>query len=79
MKKTAEILNKANIKPTLQRIHILRVLMNNKNHLSAEELYKILKEEVPSISRATVYNTLNLLSEKGVILEVITRIQANYK
>lgn len=78
MKKTAEILNKANIKPTLQRIHILRVLMNNKNHLSAEELYKILKEEVPSISRATVYNTLNLLSEKGVILEVITPDSVRY-
>jgi len=78
MKKTVEILNKAKIRPTLQRIHVLRVLMEYKNHLSAEEVYKILQKEVPTISRATVYNTLNLLSKKGVILEVITPDSVRY-
>jgi Fur family peroxide stress response transcriptional regulator len=78
MRKIAEILKNKNINPTLQRIHILRILMEKKRHLSAEDIYKILQKEAPTISRATVYNTLNLFSKKGIVYEVITPDSVRY-
>ncbi|MDK2886682.1 MAG: Fur family transcriptional regulator, ferric uptake regulator [Thermosipho sp. (in: thermotogales)] len=78
MKKAVEILNKSNIRPTLQRINILNVILKYKNHMSAEDIYKILQRETPTISRATVYNTLNLLSKNGILAEVITPDSVRY-
>ncbi|MBO8160542.1 MAG: transcriptional repressor [Thermosipho sp. (in: Bacteria)] len=78
MEKVAEILKKAGIKPTLQRLHILKIILDGKRHMSAEEIYKFLNQEVPTISRATVYNTLNLLSKKGVLLEIVTPDAVKY-
>ena len=40
---------------------------NSGKHLSAEEVYELVKEKTVSIGLATVYRNLNLLSEKGIL------------
>lgn len=58
------------IKPTMQRLEIYKYLLGEKKHVSCEEVYDMLKEDGSVISRATVYNTLNLFTEKGLLMEV---------
>ena len=58
-------------KLTPQREKILRVLLENKDkHLSAEDIYYIVKQKALEIGLATVYRTLELFLENGVIRSV---------
>lgn len=72
MKSYMQILREKNVKPTIHRIKVLEYLDKNRVHPSADEIYRSLKEYFPTISRATVYNTLNLLSENKIVEEIIT-------
>ena len=56
-------LESKNIKPTLIRVKILEYLKANKTHPTAESIYEKLEKEIPTISRTSVYNALNLFSE----------------
>lgn len=62
------ILKKAGISPSPQRIAILRFMVEHRCHPSVDNIYTALSVEIPSLSRTTVYNTLWLLVEKGVII-----------
>ncbi|MGB3211039.1 MAG: transcriptional repressor [Desulforhopalus sp.] len=55
------------LRMTNQREIILRELKKSKQHLSADELYDIVKKVMPRISLATVYRNLEILSEAGLI------------
>ncbi len=55
------------LRMTNQREIILRELRKSKKHLSADELYDIVKKDMPRISLATVYRNLEILSEAGLI------------
>ncbi|MBN2259069.1 MAG: transcriptional repressor [Clostridiales bacterium] len=55
------------IKPSYQRIRIYEYLMNSYDHPRVDEIYKALIDEIPTLSKTTVYNTLNLFIEKGII------------
>ncbi len=59
------------INPTAQRIQIARVLLSRFQHLSAYQVLKAVNEEQTIVSKATVYNTLNLFAEKGLVRQVI--------
>ncbi len=65
-----EYYKKLGLKITPQRLAILEYLENNREHPSAEDIYNALKERFPSMSFATVYNTLEVLMEKGLIKEI---------
>lgn len=65
------ILRQYGINPTTQRIIIAEVLLANYQHLSADQVLKAIDDKQASVSKATVYNTLNLFSEKGLIKPVI--------
>lgn len=55
-------------KLTPQRQKILKVFMDNEaKHLSAEDVYSILKKKHPDIGLATVYRTLDLLADMEVL------------
>lgn len=55
-------------KLTLQRRSVLDVLIQNCNkHLSTEEIYDIVKENYPEIGLATVYRTVQLFEEMGIV------------
>jgi len=55
------------LRMTNQREIILRELKKSRRHLSADELYDIVKKVMPRISLATVYRNLEILSEAGLI------------
>jgi Fe2+ or Zn2+ uptake regulation protein len=55
------------LRMTNQREIILRELKKSKRHLSADELYDIVKKIMPRISLATVYRNLEILSEARLI------------
>lgn len=59
------------INPTHQRIEIAYALFSRQEHLSADQVMAIVNERHSETSKATVYNTLNLFLEKGLIREVI--------
>ena len=67
---TMEKYRHLNIKLTPQRIAILGFLDGNKSHPSAEDIYKAVSKEFPTMSFATVYNTLEALKSKDNILEL---------
>jgi len=62
-----ETLRKANLRLTPQRLAICRFLANHNTHPTAQDIYQFLKPEYPSLSLATVYNTLEALVSLGAI------------
>ena len=64
------LLSKHSVNPTSQRVEIARLLFSRCEHLSAEDVFVLLNREVPQASKATVYNTLGLFAEAGLIREV---------
>ena len=52
------------IRPSVQRIAIMDYLITHPTHPTIDEVYQSLCEDVPTLSRTTVYNTLRMLSEK---------------
>lgn len=60
-------LKKKNIRLTHQRLKVLEYLLNSTMHPTVEQIYKDLKKEVPSLSKTTIYNTLNYLAELNLI------------
>jgi len=67
MENLIKILQSKNIQPSHQRIKILEVLVKNKDHMNVNMIYDELSKEIPTISKTTVYNTLNTLVEKGLV------------
>ncbi len=62
-----EQLSSHGVKPSAQRLMILRFLMENRTHPTVDEIYNALLPEQPTLSRTTVYNTLKLLAAVGII------------
>lgn len=62
------------LKLTPQRLAILKLFEGNKNHPSAEDIYNKLKPDFPSLSLATVYNTLEVLTKAGILQEIKIKI-----
>lgn len=59
------------IVPTHQRLEIAHVLFSRGRHLSADQILAHVNERHAETSKATVYNTLNLFRDRGLIREVI--------
>lgn len=62
-----DTLSEGGVKPSAQRMTILRFLMENRVHPTVDEIFKALQPENPTLSRTTVYNTLRLLTEAEII------------
>jgi len=67
----AQLLRRHGVTPTAQRTRIAAAMFARGMHVSAEDVYAAVNQETTSVSRATVYNTLRLLVEKGLINQVI--------
>ena len=65
------LIEKHDLLPTPQRVEIAHILLERPQHLSAEQIIERLKAAASGVSKATVYNTLNLFSERGLIREVM--------
>lgn len=60
----------SDMKQTPQRLAIIEYLTENKTHPTAGDVYKAVSERFPTMSFATVYNTLEKLKEKGMLVEL---------
>ena len=67
----AQILRDHGIQPSAQRLAVASYILDTDEHPSAEEVLRRAKGNLPMISRATVYNTLNLFVDKGLIRELV--------
>ena len=65
-----EHLGRQGLKLTRQREEILRCLMSAERHLGVEEMYAHLKKVDATIGRATIFRTVKLLQECGLVAEV---------
>lgn len=65
-----EKMHKHGILPTPQRLQIAEILLDKPRHLSAEQIIDRLRETGSDVSKATVYNTLNLFRERGLVKEL---------
>ena len=65
------LLRKHGIAPTHQRLEIANVLFSRGEHLAADQIMALVNERHAETSKATVYNTLNLFRDCGLIREVI--------
>ncbi len=70
MQSEQTLLRTAKLKVTPQRTAILQLLRNSKEHPGVEKVYRMILNKYPSVSLATVYKTLELFKEKGLIQEV---------
>ena len=62
-----ETLREHSIQPSAQRVAVAEYVLRTNEHPSADVVWKRVRERFPWISRATVYNTLNLFVEKGLL------------
>lgn len=58
------------LKLTPQRLAVYQYLKSNHDHPSAENIYKALQPDYPTMSLATVYKTLKTLVEIGLVQEI---------
>lgn len=58
------------MKYSKQREMVLNALIDNKIHPTADDIYGIIKKDLPTISLATVYRNLNQLADNGDILKI---------
>ncbi|MCP9493338.1 MAG: transcriptional repressor [Pyrinomonadaceae bacterium MAG19_C2-C3] len=63
-------LQRAGLKRTAQRDLIVDIFLHTEDHLSSEDLYRVVKEQDASIGQTTIYRTLKLLVEAGLASEV---------
>ncbi|MCW3490967.1 Fur family transcriptional regulator [Dethiobacter alkaliphilus] len=78
----SDILQNRGIKPSFHRLKILEYLLSGKKHPTVDEIYSELVKEVPTLSKTTVYNTLNLFAKAGLVRRINveeheTRFDAN--
>ncbi len=66
----SEILSKAGVNPTAQRIAVFKYVHNESDHPTPEQVKVAVDRVFPKISLATVYNTLNALVEAGLVKAV---------
>lgn len=66
------------ILPTPQRLNIAEILLARPQHLSAEQILDRLRQSGSNVSKATVYNTLNLFRESGLVRELSVDPERRY-
>ena len=77
----AEILavfEKHAILATPQRLEVAEIILAKPQHLSAEQIFEQLRAAGSSVSKATVYNSLNLFGERGLIKERLVDPERRY-
>lgn len=66
----AEMMHKAGVRPSAQRLAILRNVMEGRKHPAADEIFREMQAEYPTMSLTTVYNSLRVLTEAGLLREL---------
>ena len=72
--KYVKLLKDDSIKITPQRLEILRYLDHHRNHPTVEEIFSELKGKNPSLSKTTVYNSVEVLKKHGLVQSITISI-----
>lgn len=64
-------LSRQGIQPSAQRLAVAHYVLATTAHPSADAVFEHVRARVPKISRATVYNTLNLFVRKGLLRQLV--------
>jgi Fur family transcriptional regulator, iron response regulator len=59
------------IQPSAQRVAVAEYVLATHDHPSADQVWERVRSKLPVLSRATVYNTLNLFVEKGLLRQLV--------
>ena len=71
MSRCVELLREHAIQPSAQRVAVGDYVLFTEEHPSADEVWSRVRKTFPMVSRATVYNTLNLFVEKRLLRELV--------
>jgi Fe2+ or Zn2+ uptake regulation protein len=63
-------LEQAGVRPSAQRVAIAEFVLHTDSHPSADEVWQAVRARFPMVSRATVYNTLELFVQKGLLRQL---------
>ena len=64
---TREVLQAHDVRPTIVRIRLYDYLKTMRNHPTIDTMYKSLHPEIPTLSKTSVYNTMQLFAEKRLV------------
>ncbi len=67
----ATVLRERGINPSAQRVAVAQYVLHTDEHPSADEVLTRVKRSFPHVSRATVYNTLNLFVKVGLLRQFV--------
>src|SRR5579875_443309 len=67
----ADHLRNAGIQPSAQRVAVAEYVLMTKDHPTADQVWAKVRKSFPMISRATVYNTLNLFVKKRLLRQFV--------
>lgn len=56
------------IRPSVQRLQIYEYLLEHCTHPTVDEIFEALSAQIPTLSKTTIYNTLSLFVEKGLVM-----------
>ncbi|MFQ9678614.1 MAG: transcriptional repressor, partial [Eggerthella lenta] len=65
-----ETAERATTRNTIQRALVLEAVQSLHNHPTSADVYEVVRERHPNISRATVYRNLGVLANRGEVLRV---------
>ena len=65
------LLRERGIRPGAQRVAVADFVLHSDRHPSADQVWQAVKTRLPVVSRATVYNTLNLLVDEGLLQQLV--------
>jgi Fur family transcriptional regulator, iron response regulator len=66
-----QLLRERGIQPSAQRVAVGTYVLDTADHPSADQVFARVRRTFPMLSRATVYNTLNLFVAKGLLRELV--------
>ncbi|HBZ69152.1 MAG TPA: transcriptional repressor [Deltaproteobacteria bacterium] len=70
-KPIVDALSEHGIQPSAQRVAVAQYVLATTEHPSADQVWGRVRRTFPMLSRATVYNTLNLFVEKGLLRQLV--------
>ena len=66
-----ELLREHGIQPSAQRVAVARHVLETTEHPAADDVFDAVRRTFPTLSRATVYNTLHCFVQKGLLRELV--------
>ncbi|HOE70818.1 MAG TPA: Fur family transcriptional regulator [Brevefilum sp.] len=73
-----ERLKRRGIRPSIQRIKVLEYLCRSQTHPTVDEIFTDLSLEIPTISKATIYNTLHTFIDAGIVRKIHSNTDAQH-